>query len=289
LSKLMEEKLKELNRQLALLKEQGDELNNEARKWAEERNAIHEQIKALRSEAKTLKEKRDTINQQVKELKDLRERAKTERKGRRAEILRAREKLKTLTEKKASRDLASVEKEIENLEWKIQTSSLSVKEEEVLVNRVKILEAQRSVHKQINELKNTLIELQTEEKALGTRAEISHEKLAELAEQSQKFHQQMLELLTKTRNLKTEADEAHRKYLEKRQKAQEMHQKFVELLQQIRSIRQEMERKEKEEQAKRQEQLRQEAEKKALEKMRHGEKLTWEEFKILTEKGETQP
>ena len=216
----------------------------------------------------------------------MREKAKTERKKRHAEISKAKEKLKALTEKKASRDLASVNREIENLEWKIQTSSLSVKEEETLVNRVKILEAQRSVLKQINKLKNALIELQTEEKALGTRAKLSHEKLAELAEQSQRFHQQMLELLAKARNLKTEADEAHQKYLENRQKAQELHQKFVELLKQIRSIRQDIEQEEKEKQAKRQEELRQEAGKKALEKMSRGEKLTWEEFKILTEKGE---
>jgi len=223
----------------------------------------------------------------VKELKELRQKAKTERKERHTEILKAKEKLKVLTAKKVPRDLAGLEKEIENIEWKIQTSSLSIKEEEALVNRVRILEAQRSVHKQINELKNTLIELQTEEKALETRAKSSHEKLTQLAEQSQRLHQQMLELLSKTRHLKPKADEAHQKHLEHRQKAQEIHQKFVELLQQIRAIRQEIERKEKEKQAKRQEELRQEAGEKALEKMRRGEKLTWEEFKIITERGET--
>jgi len=286
MSKSTEEKLEELNRQLTSLRKQRDEHNNEARKWAEKRNAIHEEIKRLRNEARTLKEKRDTINQQVKELKNLREKARAEHKEERAQILKAKEKLEGLAAKKASRSFASVEKEIEDLEWKIQTSSLSVKEEETLVNRVKTLEAQRSIHKQINELKNNLIELQTEERALETRAKLSHEKLAELAEQSQKFHQQMLEQLEKARSLKTEADEAHQKCLENRQRAQEIHQKFVELLKQIQSIEQHIQQEEKEKQAKKQKELRQEAGEKALEKMRRGEKLTWEEFKILMEKGE---
>ena len=59
----------------------------------------------------------------------------------------------------------------------------------------------------------------------------------------------------------------------------------MELMQQIKSLKQEIQQKEKEQQTKRQEQLREEAAKKALEKMKRGEKLTWEEFKILSEQG----
>jgi len=278
-------KIEELNRDLDALKQERNKLNSEARMWAEKRNAIHEQIKALRAEAKLLKEKRDSKNQKVKELKVQREQAKSEQKEKRAQISKIKEKMQVFIEKKPSRPMVDIQKDINSLEWKIQTTSMSLKEENVLVDQIRILESQRAIHKQFQELKNTLVELQTEEKALATKAKLHHETLAELAEQSQEFHKQMLELLTKAQNLKPEADAAHQKHVKFRQKANEVHQKFLELLKQINSLKLEIKKKEEEQQAKKQQELREETVKKAHEKMKHGEKLTWEEFQLLAEQG----
>ena len=278
-------KIEELNRELNELKQERDKLNNEARVWAEKRNTIHEQIKTLRTEAKNLKEKRDSINQKVKELKNLREQAKSEQKEKHAQISKTKEKMRVIMKKKPSRPMADIQKDIDSLEWKIQTTSMPVQEEKVFVDQVRILESQRAIHKQIQELKDTLIELQAEEKALATKAKLHHEALAELAEQGQGFHKQMLELLTKAQNLKSEADAAHQKHVEFRQKANEVHQKFLELLKQINSLKQEIKKKDEEQQAKKQQELREEAVKKAHEKMKRGEKLTWEEFQLLAEQG----
>ena len=278
-------KIEELNRELSALKQERDKLNSEARVWAEKRNTIHEQIKALRTEAKHLKEKRDDTNQKVKELKGLREQAKGEQKEKRAQIVKVKEKMRVVMKKKPSRPMVDIQKGIDSLEWKIQTTSMSVKEEKVLVDQIRILEGQRAIHKQLQELKNSLIELQTQEKTLATKAKLHHETLAELAEQGQEFHKQMLELLTRAQNLKPEADAAHQKHVEFRQKANEVHQKFLELLQQINSLKLEIKKKEEEQQTKKQQELREEAEKKAQEKMKRGEKLTWEEFQLLAEKG----
>jgi uncharacterized coiled-coil DUF342 family protein len=285
LSESTARKIEELNRELNALEQERDKLNNEARTWAEKRNAIHEQIKALRVEAKLLKEKRDDLNQKVKELKVLREQAKSEQKEKRAQISKVKEKMRGVMEKKPSRPLVAIQKDIDSLEWKIQTTSMPVKEEKVFVDKIRILESQRAMHKQFQELKNTLVELQTEEKALATKAKLHHETLAELAEQSQEFHKQMFELLTKAQNLKSEADTAHQKHVEFQQKANEAHQKFLELLKQINSLKLEIKKKEEEQQAKKQQELREEAVKKAHEKMKHGEKLTWEEFQLLAEQG----
>lgn len=278
-------KVEELNRELSVLKQERDKLNSEAKAWAEKRNAIHEQIKTLRAEAILLKEKRDDINQKVKELKGLREQAKSEQKEKRAQVSKAKEKMRVFIEKKPSRSMIDIQKDIESIEWKIQTTSMPVKEEKVFVDKVRILESQQAIHKQLQELKNTLVELQTEEKALATKAKLHHETLAELAEQGQKFHEQMLELLNKAQSLKPEADAAHQKHVEFRQKANEAHQKYLELLQQIDSLKQEIKKKDEEQQTKRQQELREEALKKAQEKMKRGEKLTWEEFKLLAEQG----
>jgi uncharacterized coiled-coil DUF342 family protein len=184
--------------------------------------------------------------------------------------------------------MRDIQREIENLEWKIQTTSLTVKEEELLIDQVRRLESQLLVQKQIKKSKDKLMELRTEGKALETEAKNYHEKLSALAQQSQKFHEEMLKTFNQARGLKVEADNAHQKYVEIKKQAQNLHQKCIELLGQIKTFRQELREKEEKEQAKRQRELRKELEERALEKLKRGEKLTWEEFKILAEKGMMQ-
>jgi uncharacterized coiled-coil DUF342 family protein len=178
-----------------------------------------------------------------------------------------------------------VEREIEEIDWKIQTSSLPVKEEQTLVNRVKQLEAQLVVQKQTRKLKQKLAELRTEERSLRAEAETLHGKLSELAEQSQKFHEQMLEVLDRARKLQAEADEVHQKYVETKQQAQKLHQKCSELAEKIRTIERDLKEKADKKQAERQSETQKELEKRALAKLKRGEKLLWEEFQILAEKG----
>jgi uncharacterized coiled-coil DUF342 family protein len=284
MSESLKQRIEELNRKLAFLKEKRGKLNLEARGWAEIRNSLHEQIKALRTKVSDLKEKRDALNERVKELKNLREQARTERREKSTQILKLKEKLKRLAKKKPSQNMHYVENEIEKLEWKIQTTSLPVNEEKLLIDQVRVLETQLSLHKQIQKLGNALFELQTEEKALETRADFHHEKLSELAEQSQSFHEKITVILSKVNTLRVEADAKHQKYVEFKQQAQTVHQEQTELLRQINSLREELHQMEEKKQVKRQRELRKDLMKKASEKLKQGKKLTWEEFKILAEK-----
>jgi uncharacterized coiled-coil DUF342 family protein len=279
----IKQKIEELSLELASIKAERDKLNNEATSWAEKRNSVHEQIRKLRAEANGIKEKRDALNQKVKELKNLREKAKAKRREKHNQILSLREKMRTLLEKKPSHNLRAIEKEIESLEWKIQTTPLDVKQEEEVISEVKRLEIQRTILMQLQELKNTLIELQAEEKAHATEAKSHHERLSELAEQSQRLHEQRIQILNQIQNLKVEADYAHQKYIETRKKASGLHQRYRELLQKIDDLKQKQRKLEEIKQAERQRQLLEEARKKALEKKKRGEKLSWQEFKLLTE------
>jgi len=95
----------------------------------------------------------------------------------------------------------------------------------------------------------------------------------------------MLAILDKTHKLQTNADNFHKKYVETKQQAQEIHQKCIELLQQITTIERELKETADKKQAKCQSELQKELEERALTKLKRGEKLMWDEFKILAEKG----
>lgn len=281
----IEQKITELNRELAALKEKLDKLNFEARKWAEKRNSIHERINKLQKEASDLKDKRDEINEMVRKLKGFREKAREERKERRVQILSLKKELRTLMRKRPLKDMHEIQREIETLEWKIQTTPLALNEEKSLVDQVRPLEVQLLIHKQIQELRENIAKLQKEREALETKAKLHHEKLSELAEKSQKFHKTRLEVLKKMGNLKVEADITHQKYVWTKQQAKDLRKKYAKVLDQIEALKQELRKAEEKKQAERQIELRKALEERALEKLRRGEKLTLEEFKVLSEKG----
>lgn len=285
MSDSLEQKIGKLNQELALLKEKRDKLNLEAKKWAEKRNAIHKQINDLRTKAVDLKEKRDKLNNRVHKLKNLREQAKMKRSEKQTPILKLKERIRSLEKRRPTQSMHNLQQRIDRIEWRIQTTSLPVKEEELLINQVKQLETQLLIHKRIRESKEKLTVLQTENKAFEVGAKAHHEKLSNLAEQSQKYHEEMLENLNKINSLKVEADSVHQKHVEIRQQAQNIHQGCMELLHRIETLKKKFHEAEEKIQAERQSKLRKELEKKALEKLKSGKKLTWEEFKILAEKG----
>ncbi len=282
------QKIEDLSRELSIIKEERDLLNLEVRKWLKKRNSIHDQIRGLRAEATVLREKRDALNERVQELKRLREQAKMQSKKIHDQILKLEEKVGNSMEKRLPHNIREIERKIESLDWKIQTTPLTLEEERPLVNQVRLLEAQLSIHKQIEVLDKRLVELKAEKEALEVKAKHYHEELSEFAEQSQKFHKKMVEVLKKVDSFRVEANRLHQKYLETKQQAQELHQRHAEISHQVSSLKQALHREEEEKQAQHQLELRKEMKEKALKKMKRGEKLSWEEFKILAEQGVVQ-
>ena len=82
-----QQKIDELNQQLASVKKERNQLKLEAQMWIEKRNSLNKKIKKLREEATNLRERRDALNEKVKELKGLREQATLESKEKKARIL----------------------------------------------------------------------------------------------------------------------------------------------------------------------------------------------------------
>lgn len=279
------QKIEELPQKLSELKEQRNKLNAEAREWAEKRNKLNEQFKGLRVEALGLKNERDKLNEKVKELKQQRDGTRTEFHEKIEQIRKLDQEIKALAKKEPSRSVQNLQREFESIEWKIQTSSLSLKEEKELVERVKQLETQLNVYRKLDQLNQKIIELKAELKALETKSRLFHEKLTETALRSQQIHEKMLEKIDESKKLKKEADSLHKFFLQTRERAKPIQEEILEISNQIKGLKEEIQREEEKEKKKIEEALREKLEKQAREKLRRGEKLTWEEFQLLAEKG----
>lgn len=274
-----------LDQELIHIKEERNKLNLEAKKWLEKRNALHEKVKNTRKNASTIKDQRDALNNQIQELKNMRNQINIQSKKKRKQISTLQEKIMKLNENKPHGNMREITKQIEEIDWKIQTNSLQIKEEQELVNQIIKLETQLVDQKQIKKVEDQLFDLRTEQRNFGIQAKTIHEKLLELAEQSQKLHMQMVSALQKAQEQQAEANEAHKKYIESKQQAQHKHEKCIELVEKIKSIQDELKETADKNQALRQGELKKELEERALAKMKSGEKLLWEEFQILAEKG----
>jgi len=282
--KTVKERINQLESQLVPLREQKDMLHKEAQQWMEKRDETREKIKNLHEEITDLKQQRDGINQKVKDLKLVRDHLVTDRKEKLAKVIALKQKLFSLKQS-PSKTVRAIEREIEGLEWRIQTSSLTLTQEKRLIEQIAELEKQLSSYKQAQAIHNEINALQQQLRTLRTEEKKFHNQISELAEQSRKTHQTMIEKGANIPKLKAEADDYHKKYIIVIRQAQILNKQSMPLSAQIHTLLGKAKSEEKQKKTERETIIMQELEKKALEKLKRREKLTWDEFKILAEKG----
>jgi len=157
----------DFNKQIAMLKEQVNKNTAEARIYADKRDSLHEQLKNHRNNIQAFENQRDSLNEKVKTLKLERDAAHARKKDIMEEIITRRKNLTELKKKKLRKNRNQIEKEIHEIEWQIQTTSLNLQEEKILVEKVKQLEPQLNIYKKIEHQNKKIAELRNEEKTLN--------------------------------------------------------------------------------------------------------------------------
>jgi uncharacterized coiled-coil DUF342 family protein len=277
----------ELTQKLASLNEQKDALDDEANILAERRDRLNEQQRNLRAEIQELRVERDRINEKVRELKLQRNDTTARMREKIEETKKLGEERQDFLKKKPSKSHRALEEEIKSIDWKIQTSSLTLREEKDLGEKVKALGTQLSIHKKIEQLNTKIDTLHKEVTHLRAEREHCHEALTAYSQKSQEIHAKMLAKIEESKKTKKEADIAHKRFIEERTKAQPLREEMEALSGKIRHLRTEVREQDEKERKQSESKLRQTLENKAKEKLKRGEKLSWEEFQLLAEKGLT--
>jgi uncharacterized coiled-coil DUF342 family protein len=283
LSKKQEEK--ELNERISLLREQKSRVEAEAQAWVEKRGRLNDRFKTIREEIVALKNERDMANQKVKELKLKREEAQTRINQKIQELKSLRTEVRETAKKKPASARLSLQRQFDSLEWKIQTTPLSLDEEKQLVEQVERVETQLNIYRKLEHVRETILNVEKEINSLQAQAQSCHKALTEIAQKSQELHQRMLSRIEESKTVKAEADRLHQSYLETKEKIGTIQQEITVTLDQARQKRQEILQEEQRRQKQAEENLRGKIEKQATEKLKRRQKLTWEEFQILAQKG----
>ncbi len=279
------ERIDELHSRLSTLKEQKKALDIQAETYAERRDKLNKQFRTLQTQIADLRSRRDEANKQVRELKQKRNELKDEAHARMEELKKLGQERRTLNGRKPTQSRQALQEEFDRLEWRIQTNTFTLQEEKQLIEQVKQVESRLKTYKKLEDTEQRQLELRAGIKVSQTKARQCHEKLEQVAQTSQDAHQRMLQTIEESKQTRAQADDAHRELNQTIEQARSKQREMSVVLKEIRQAKAEARAQDLDEKEQCEATLKEKLEERAREKLQRGEKLSWEEFQILAEKG----
>jgi uncharacterized coiled-coil DUF342 family protein len=234
---------------------------SDLRKAEEKYRALLDKRDKLNAEALEIRKVRDMLNAQKSSLlhealeirKSIAEKAAVlhEHKEKRNEYNRKAKELIALKKElsknspgtDAFREMERLTREFEQLELRQQTESMSIAEENKLIERMRTLLNERSrlmdISRKSQEIAGKLTDLDVQIDTLFTEARKEHEALVSLYSEIRGLEERMKQKLDEASIVTGEADRKHRDYLTKKEEADRAHREAMEMRSLILEIRKE--------------------------------------------------
>ncbi len=220
----------------SLLQKRGA-LNEEAQLARRERDMINEKKRELSGQLGALRDRRTMFVAQARAHRAKRD----EYQGKAKALIELRRKLRSRAGTSASEELRVVKRQIQQLELRQQTATLSLADENELIDRLKdhvrrakelegLKAEEDGVVKEVRNLDATITDLFQE-------AEEQHAAAVERSKEAETVHAQTTELAQAVGALVTEGNQKHEAYLEARAKADEVHAKVTEMRDKVLAIK----------------------------------------------------
>ena len=278
-------KLDETKKTIQRLRDSLNLIDSQKEQWFLKKEAIGRQIVALISEAKKAKTERNIFTDSAKK-------SKSERQTFVVSLKEKIELLNILNQQKAELmkkfdikdDPEFLKREIEKLEYGLETNVCSFEKEKQMMKRIKSLKKRYSETKDVSGVNERIRELSKDVRKLKRDAEEKHKEVQKSAQQSQQFHTTVLDVGKRIEDLKGEEEEAHKKFADFKQEFNDVNAKLKEQLTILNQFNQQLsltkEDARKENKQKIEEELKSKEEI-VQEKFRSGKKLTTEDILIL--------
>lgn len=291
-----------VEKQLNETREQLTKASEQTAALAEKRDNLNEKFRTLRQEIRNTQVERDKLNEEVKLLKVQRNEAQNKVRTIVEQIKEHREKIAALKKKAPQGNHRGLQRELDGIEWKIQTTPYDAQEEKRLIDNVKQLEKQLVVYRKIDKQHEIINVSEAELKGIEIQRDISHQELTGAVGKSQELHASMLAKIKESKETKTEADATHAQFVLVKETLNPLRERLGLLIMQRRALiqlrRESIQRErssasllheadQKNKKAKEQE-LKEKLGSQAKDKLARGEKLNWQEFQLLADDGEEQ-
>lgn len=203
------------------LKKRLDELNEQKEAWFSKKAEIGIQIKDKISQIKDLKKERNALTNDVRELKKKRNVLNKD----------ISDKIKTIvgTDKpvfKNKNSASKLKKEIDALEFKLETVPMKLESEQRLMKKLKELKKEYKQFEETKETTEVFKKASKETDSLKEEANKFHEVLKQKAQKSQELHEKLVKESKLVDDLKLKEDEAYAKFLEFKKEFTELNAKL---------------------------------------------------------------
>ncbi len=233
----LKNELYRLNDDKKAIIEEISRLEKEYNKFKETRSFLNEEFRIIIEKAKEQREKRDMINDKVSYNKKLREEKKKELTNLKIKIDSLKKEIGDQGNRFKKSDAELIEKRIEEIEWKIQTSPmLELDEEKKLIDTISEMAEELEIYKEVMKKNDNLMELLSKLNKVKDEISFYHSNVEEFAKLSEQHHNRMKELYEEASKIKEKADEAHQSLLKKREELRTKREKLKELNAKIREI-----------------------------------------------------
>ena len=279
-----ENKLDELESQAAELRKNRNTLFEQIKKIKEERDCVSKTARAAREQALKHRTERDRINAKVQEIKkslgplfdELDEKNQALAKADKA----IRDEYRGLPSKKR------VQEDLKRIEWEVMTTPTKemLGREDELIARAAKLRKDLESFRDVEVKKDKKMDYLADKKATEAEITAMRDEINQLAEQSQEHHERMILFFEQADKEKKRADEAHGRYVEKIQEVEVIKEDLNLIMPDINALRDGLKASDLkiEEMRKMNTTQRAEAMKQtAIKKMENGEKLSFEDLKLI--------
>jgi uncharacterized coiled-coil DUF342 family protein len=227
----LEERKDQLEKEFQEFIKKRDELNQIARESANKRDELNKEVKELASKVKELRSKRDELNKKVRELK-------AEKNELYKEIDKLYKELDELRKNidKGGRPLGEIEKEIRRLEFRQQTTVMTIEKERALIERISKLKKELEERKAQLEKHEEFRKLISRIRELKDRVRVLASEIKAYSDEADKYHAEMTALVNQLDEKRKLADEMHAKFLESRKEADKCHEEALKRKRDIRDL-----------------------------------------------------
>ena len=220
--------------------EQRKLLNEELNEWAGTRDRLNAEHRRIKNEAITFKNLRDDCNLRFGNLKEDLQTLQT--------LLREKCLNSNVLREEASLLRNQLQKEntafrkIRELEWEIQTATMSLEEEKRIVHQIQTSEKKLKIHREVESINKKLSDLAAEIVNIRDRISQIREERRRLSEKSGECHRKMLEKFEQAAKIKASADQVHAKFCECKEKVANTEKQCSEILTQINEVERDLEK-----------------------------------------------
>lgn len=271
---------------ISILRKKLDEQNNMAKEHIEMRNRFNERRRSKLNEVQTLKEKRDHFNDFVKDQKTLLIEKRKDVRKKQSGIQQHKQVIKeTLLSVKMLKNEA--QSRINDLDWKIQTNPTSREEEKKIVYEIKELQIVIEKYKKIESNEKEIQRLYTEIDVQRKEIAIIGDRIKSAVNGSQNHHKEMIQKFQESNELKNHIDNAHKANLEVKKKANDIYKSLINKRDMLSRLEYELENLnsiDNEVKTEKEEEMVNNIVTEAQRKIKDGEKVTFNEFKLLLER-----